>query len=72
MMINWSIDVQLRAIMSHNLAVASQDYQYDYFNNLPKTFNPKKFDPDAWAKIAKIAGVKYAVFTAKHHNGFCM
>jgi alpha-L-fucosidase len=72
LMINWSIDVQLGAIMSHNLAVASEDYQYNYFNNLPKTFDPKNFEPDAWAKLAKIAGAKYIVFTAKHHNGFCM
>jgi alpha-L-fucosidase len=71
-MINWSVDVQLGAVMSHNLAVASKEYQKTYFNDLPKTFYPKKFDPDEWAKLAKIAGVKYMVFTAKHHNGFCM
>ncbi len=71
-MINWSVDVQLGAAMSHNLAVASKEYQNTYFNELPKTFNPKKFDAEEWAKLAKIAGVKYMVFTAKHHNGFCM
>ncbi len=72
MFIHWSIDVQLGAIISHNVAVGSQDYQDQYFNMLPKTFNPKKFDPEEWAVLAKLAGMKYMVFTAKHHNGFCM
>ena len=72
LMINWSVDVQLGAVMSHNLAVASKEYQGKYFSELPVTFDPKKFDPDEWAKLARIAGVKYMVFTAKHHNGFCM
>ncbi len=72
MFIHWSVDVQLGAMISHNVAVASKDYQDQYFNQLPKTFNPKNFDPEEWAKLAKLAGMKYMVFTAKHHNGFCM
>jgi len=35
-------------------------------------FNPKRFNPDQWADLAKKAGVKYMVFTTKHHDGFCM
>lgn len=37
-----------------------------------KQFNPVKFDANAWVKIAKEAGMKYIVFTAKHHDGFTM
>lgn len=36
------------------------------------SFNPTKYDPVSWAKLAKKAGMKYAVITAKHHDGFCM
>lgn len=36
-----------------------------------KTFNPIRFDPAAWARIAKDSGARYVVFTAKHHDGFC-
>lgn len=37
-----------------------------------KQFNPVKFDANAWVKIAKDAGMKYIVITAKHHDGFAM
>jgi alpha-L-fucosidase len=42
------------------------------YENLGKTFNPVKFDPEKWAKAARNAGMKYVVFTTKHHDGFCM
>ena len=37
-----------------------------------KYFNPDMFDPRDWAKKAKEAGMKYVVFTTKHHEGFCL
>ena len=37
-----------------------------------KYFDPDLYDPKAWAKQAKAAGMKYVVFTTKHHEGFCM
>lgn len=42
------------------------------YDSLYKRFNPVKFNADAWVKIAKAAGMKYIVFTTKHHDGFCM
>lgn len=35
-------------------------------------FDPVDFNPRAWAKAARRAGMKYAVMTAKHHDGFCL
>jgi alpha-L-fucosidase len=35
-------------------------------------FNPVKYDPDAWVRLAKAAGMKYIVITAKHHDGFAL
>lgn len=35
-------------------------------------FNPRQFDPKAWLDMAQEAGMQYMVFTAKHHDGFCM
>jgi alpha-L-fucosidase len=51
-----------------------QDY-YSYkkeYEDLRKTFNPIKFNPEKWAIAAKMAGMKYVVFTTKHHDGFSM
>lgn len=46
-------------------------YVKDY-ENLITTFNPVKFDPGKWSRAAKEAGMKYVVFTTKHHDGFNM
>lgn len=42
------------------------------YEALQTTFDPVKFDPGEWARAAKEAGMKYMVFTTKHHDGFCM
>jgi alpha-L-fucosidase len=44
----------------------------DQYEKLAGRFNPVKYDPAEWARIAKDAGVKYIVITSKHHDGFCL
>ncbi|MBV8551652.1 MAG: alpha-L-fucosidase [Acidobacteriaceae bacterium] len=70
--IHWGVDSQLGSVISHSLVGASDDYVERYFSELPKTFDPYKFHPQDWAVLAKLAGVRYVVFTTKHHSGFCM
>ena len=50
-----------------NYSIYKKEYEA-----LKTTFNPTKFDPSKWATAAKNAGMKYVVFTTKHHDGFCM
>ncbi len=72
MFIHWSVDSQLGSVISHSMVGADEDYLNRFVNELPKTFNPRKFAPQDWAALAKLAGMKYAMFTTKHHSGFCM
>jgi alpha-L-fucosidase len=70
--IHFNIDAQLGVVISHSLVGASNDYVEKYFKDLPKTFDPAKFNPKEIAVLAKMAGMKYICFTTKHHSGFCM
>jgi alpha-L-fucosidase len=42
----------------------------EVYDNLYKEFNPVKFNAREWVEIAKAAGMKYMVFTSRHHDGF--
>lgn len=67
--ISWSRKATKPLDITGNKAGYVEDRAYD---NLYKKFNPVKFDAKAWVKLAQDAGMKYMVFTAKHHGGFCM
>lgn len=51
----------------HNERITNEQYQ-KYFEH----FNPDLYNPTDWAKMAKAAGMRYVVLTAKHHEGFCL
>ncbi len=51
----------------HDLRIPRAEYE-----KLAAQFNPVDFDADALVKAARDAGMRYVVFTAKHHDGFCM
>ena len=53
--------------VKHHECITEEKYD-QYF----KYFNPDLYDPKEWARQAKAAGMKYAVLTTKHHEGFCM
>jgi alpha-L-fucosidase len=50
-----------------NERITHEEY-LKYFNE----FSAKEYKPGEWARLAKRAGMKYAVLTAKHHDGFCL
>lgn len=53
--------------VKHRESIPEEKYD-EYF----RQFNPDMYDPEEWAAQAKAAGMKYAVMTAKHHEGFCL
>ncbi|MBS1914656.1 MAG: alpha-L-fucosidase [Bacteroidetes bacterium] len=53
--------------LKHNEHMTNEEYQ-KYFD----IFSPDHFDPKKWAAQAKASGMKYAVLTTKHHDGFCL
>lgn len=69
MFIHWG----LYAMPARNEWIKHIECQTDeIYDKYFKYFNPDMYDPKSWAKMAKEAGMKYAVLTTKHHEGFCM
>lgn len=69
MFIHWGLyAMPARHEWVKNREKTSEEHYDKYF----KYFNPDLYDARAWAKMAKAAGMKYAVLTTKHHEGFCM
>lgn len=71
-------EVESWSICPDDWVVRKGPYSADFFGykkayeDLQHTFNPVDFNPEKWAKAAKAAGMRYVVFTTKHHDGFCM
>jgi len=70
--VHFGVDSQLGSVISHSMVGASEDYLNRFINELPKTFNPKRFDAEELVILAKLAGMKYVLIDTKHHSGFCM
>ncbi|MBS1611138.1 MAG: alpha-L-fucosidase [Bacteroidetes bacterium] len=69
MFIHWGLyALPARHEWVKNAERITNDQYQKYFDQ----FNPDLYDPKAWAKQAKAAGMKYAVLTSKHHEGFCL
>src|SRR5258707_6007835 len=69
MFIHWGLYSQAarHEWVKHNEHLTNEQYR-KYFDQ----FNPDHFDPKKWAREAKAAGMKYAVLTTKHHEGFTL
>jgi len=69
MFIHWGLyALPARHEWVKNAERLTNDQYLKYF----EMFNPDMYDPHEWAKMAKAAGMKYVVLTAKHHEGFCL
>lgn len=68
---SWSICSEDEEWIPRDTTMEYNAYKQWYWG-LKDKFNPVQFDPTQWAKAIKAAGMKYAIFTTKHHDGFCM
>lgn len=69
MFIHWGLyAIPARGEWVRNRERISKEEYRRYFDE----FDPANYNPKEWAKAAKAAGMKYAVLTAKHHDGFCL
>ncbi|MDR2534601.1 MAG: alpha-L-fucosidase [Treponema sp.] len=69
MFIHWGLyAIPARGEWVRSVERMPQEEYLRYF----KEFSPSQYEPRKWAKLAKKAGMKYAVMTAKHHDGFCL
>ena len=71
MRIHWGPYSVLGLDASWPLQGSSKEFQNAYFT-LYQVFNPTEFSADEWADLAARAGMKYFVFTTRHHDGFSM
>lgn len=70
---SWPMDWGSRQNNNPKITTREQMKKYrDFYFDLNKSFNPKRFDPNIWASAAWEAGMRYVVMTTKHHDGFNM
>lgn len=68
---SWSICSEDVDWISRKKNLSYEAYKKWYFG-LKDSLNPTAFNPEKWADIMKDGGMKYMIFTTKHHDGFCM
>lgn len=68
---SWSICAEEADWIPRDSTIAYDTYKRNYWNTI-NTFRPENLDTDSWADFGKKAGMKYVVFTTKHHDGFNM
>ena len=70
---SWSICPEDEGWCERRGPYAQNYFEYKKaYEGLQNTFNPVNFNPEKWASAARAAGMKYMVFTTKHHDGFAM
>jgi alpha-L-fucosidase len=69
MFIHWGV----YAIPARGEWVMHQEHiPHEEYSPLASQFSPKKYDPDAWVRLAKEAGMRYMVLTSRHHDGYSL
>jgi len=68
---SWSICAEEENWIPRDSTIVYDTYKRNYWATI-NTFKPERFDPSAWSKTGKQAGMNYVVFTTKHHDGFNM
>lgn len=68
---SWSICSEDVDWITRKGSLSYDDYKRWYWG-LKDSLNPTEFDPDKWAEIMSDAGMRYMIFTTKHHDGFCL